>query len=264
MALTEDSARDGSDSTRRFSTRVDDYVKYRPSYPDALIDLFVDAVGLARADVVADVGSGTGKLSDLFLRKGNRVFAVEPNDEMRETGERLLGAHPGFVSVAGTAEATTLDDHSVQLVIAGQAFHWFDPVATRAEFRRILEPERSVVLVWNDRRHETAGFMAGYESLLVQHGTDYHRVNHQNLSADEIGRFFGPEGCRVDELPNRQSLDLDGLQGRLFSSSYIPGERDRGHRAVIEAARRLFDRHQVAGRVTLEYVTRVYSGRLSG
>src|SRR5258705_12626233 len=94
--------------TQRFSSRVDNYVRFRPGYPDELIDSLRTENGLTEQAVIADVGSGTGKLTELFLRHGNSVFAVEPNQEMREAGERLLAHFPGFTSIHGTAEATTL------------------------------------------------------------------------------------------------------------------------------------------------------------
>ncbi len=131
-----------SDSTARFSSRVADYVRYRPGYPRALVRLLEEECGLAPESVVADVGSGTGILSELFLHNGNRVYGVEPNREMREAGERLLAAYENFVSVDGRAEATTLEDACADFVTAGQAFHWFDPAGARREFQRILRPPR--------------------------------------------------------------------------------------------------------------------------
>jgi ubiquinone/menaquinone biosynthesis C-methylase UbiE len=149
-----------TDPTQRFTNRVDHYTKYRPPYPRAVLDLLRVKCGLTSTSVVADVGSGTGILSQLFLNNGNRVFGIEPNKEMREAGERRLNDHPRFTSVAGTAEATTLDDDSVDLVTAGQAFHWLDPERTRTEFARILEPGGWVVLVWNWRRKDKTPFLA--------------------------------------------------------------------------------------------------------
>ncbi|MDP8950409.1 MAG: class I SAM-dependent methyltransferase [Actinomycetota bacterium] len=161
-----------SDPTQRFTNRVDHYVKYRPSYPRAALDLLKTECGLTSASLVADVGSGTGILSELFLENGNRVFGIEPNERMRETGERRLGRHPRFTSVAGTAEATTLDGDSVDFVVAGQAFHWFDPERARAEFSRILKPGGWVALVWNLRRKDATPFLAAYERLLEVYRTN--------------------------------------------------------------------------------------------
>src|SRR5260370_38153232 len=151
-----------ADAKQRFSNRVADYVRYRPSYPSALVDLLRDECGLRPDHVIADVGSGTGILSKMFLENGNRVFGVEPNDEMRRAGEEYLSACKKFSSIVGSAEATTLPDAGVDFVTVAQAFHWFEPEKTRAEFRRILRSQGWVVAVWNFRDKESS-FAKGYE-----------------------------------------------------------------------------------------------------
>jgi ubiquinone/menaquinone biosynthesis C-methylase UbiE len=128
------------DSTKRFSSRVENYIKYRPGYPPAMLDLLKEKCGLTGGSMVADIGSGTGILTELFLRNGNQVIGVEPNREMREAAERLLGKDPKFTSVSGTAESTTLKDQSVDFIAASQAFHWFDREQARREFLRVLKP----------------------------------------------------------------------------------------------------------------------------
>jgi SAM-dependent methyltransferase len=250
------------DPTRRFSTRVENYLRYRPSYPAELLPLLENVIGLKRSDVVADIGSGTGKLSETFLRNGNPVIGVEPNREMREAGERLLGQHAEFRCVAARAEATTLDAASVDVVVAGQAFHWFDFDRARVEFLRILRPSRRVALIWNVRRQEATPLMADYEALLDRYGTDYRQVTHQRTDADAIDRFFGPEGCRLSVLQNQQRFDLEGLRGRLLSSSYAPEPVEAGHAEMLAELERLFEEHARGGRVVFEYDTKVYSGSL--
>src|SRR4026208_981769 len=141
-----------NDPTKRFSKRVENYIQYRPKYPPAVFDFLRNELNLAPSSIIADVGSGTGISSEMFLRNGNTVFGIEPNSEMREAGERNLSQFASFKSIYGTAEATTLEDHSVDFVIAGQAFHWFDRARSRAEFFRILKKNGWVVLIWNDRK----------------------------------------------------------------------------------------------------------------
>ena len=109
-----------SNSTTRFSDRVAYYIKYRPGYPAKVITLLNREIGLSPATVIADIGSGTGISSELFLKNGNRVFGVEPNQPMREAAESRLAGYDAFISINGTAEATTLPDASVDLVTAGQ------------------------------------------------------------------------------------------------------------------------------------------------
>ncbi len=250
------------DPKSRFSNRVENYVRFRPRYPPEVIGLLERACGLTAASRIADVGSGTGILSELFLANGNEVIGIEPNPEMRAAAETLLAGEPRFTSVAGSAEATGLEDSAVDLVVAGQAFHWFDPRPTRREFRRVLRPGGHVVLIWNDRKVDSTPFLAEYESLLHRHGTDYGRVQHRTSKAQEVDAFFEPGGHHVASFPNRQELDHDALLGRVLSSSYVPERGQPGHEALIEALEALFKKHQHDGRVTFEYDTKVFWGRL--
>ena len=251
------------DSTTRFSSRVDDYIKYRPHYPGEIVGVLKRECGLTSESAVADIGSGTGMLTELFLENGNPVVGVEPNKEMREAGERLLGRHARFQSVAGTAEATTLPARSVDFVTAGQAFHWFDRSKTRAEFVRILKPGGWVVLIWNDRNTARRPFFREYEELLVKFGTDYEAVKHSHIEAQAIGSFFTPMGFQRASCPNGQVFDFEGLKGRLMSSSYAPEPGHPNHAPMLEHLRQLFDRHQANGKVEFEYETSVYYGRLT-
>lgn len=248
-------------STERFSTRVANYVAYRPRYPEAVCECLRRRCGWSASAVVADIGSGTGIFSELLLRHGNRVWGVEPNREMREAGEQELRRYPEFHSVAGTAEATTLPAASVDLVTAGQAFHWFDRAAAAVEFRRILRAGGWVVLIWNDRRREGSPFAEAYERLLQRFSTDYEKVDHKNITDAVLGEFFRG-GYSLDVCENRQMFDRAGLEGRLLSSSYAPEAGHPGHAAMMEELRRIFEAHQVEGRVPFDYETRVYCGRL--
>ncbi len=251
------------DVTQRFSTRVENYIKYRPSYPPGVLDTLRERCGLTQTSVIADVGSGTGILSEVFLRSGNVVYGIEPNREMREAAERLLSDYPNFHSLDARAEATTLPDGNVDFVTAGQAFHWFQPAEARSEFERILKPGGWVVLTWNIRQIDTTPFLRAYEQLLNTYGTDYAEVHHRgNATEDIIEQFYGnPPQLAV--FPNSQSFDFEGLKGRLLSSSYTPEPGHANHEPMLQALRAIFDEHQVGGRVTFEYETRLHYGHLS-
>jgi|SRR5215211_212294 len=251
-----------TDPTRRFTRRVDHYVKHRPSYPRAVLELLEAECGLTRSSVVADVGSGTGILSELFLEYGNQVFGIEPNKEMREAGERRLARYPRFTSIAATAEATTLEDASVDLVTAGQAFHWFDPERARTEFARILEPAGWVALIWNRRRKDDTPFLAAYERLLETYKKDRDRAEIWRRGDEMASALFGPGSFEEATLYNEQVVDLDGLKGRLLSISYVPAEGEPGSDEMLRDAEEIFDDHQSGGRVSIEYDTKVYYGQL--
>ena len=148
--------------TERFSNRVENYVKYRPNYPKKIISFLEKEIGLSSSSIIADIGSGTGISSEMFLKNGNIVYGVEPNKEMREAAERLLAEHPNFKSINGTAEDTTLAANSIDILSAGQAFHWFDVIKTEIEFKRILKNGGWVVLVWNERETNSSLFLKAY------------------------------------------------------------------------------------------------------
>jgi SAM-dependent methyltransferase len=248
--------------TGRFSSRVENYVKYRPGYPREVVGLLAEECGLTAGSVVADIGSGPGNLSELFLKNGNRVYGVEPNREMREAGEHLLSAYENFESVGGSAEATTLPDACADFVVAGQAFHWFEPEAARREFARILRPGGWVVVVWNDRRTGGSPFLEAYERLLLTRGTDYKEVSHKYADENVLRPFFGPRGMRLEVFASEQRFDFEGLKGRLLSSSYTPEPGHPNHLPMLEELAALFDAHAVGGRVVFEYETKVFYGRM--
>jgi len=247
--------------TARFSDRVDNYVRYRPSYSPDVIELLRSECGLRPSHSVADIASGTGLFTRLLLENGNSVFAVEPNAEMREMGNRELAGYKRLVSVAGTAEETTLASGSVDFVTAAQAAHWFDLRRARAEFVRILKPDGWCVLVWNERRTDTTPFLRDYEQLLLAYGTDYKEVRHERTTA-VIHNFFAPSPCRERVFDLRQQFDYEGTVGRLLSSSYAPLEGHPNYAPMMRELERIVRAHAQDGRVEFEYNTRVYYGHL--
>jgi SAM-dependent methyltransferase len=253
-----------ADAKQRFSNRVADYVRYRPNYPPALLDLLAKECGLRRDHIVADIGSGTGLLSKLFLDHGNRVYGVEPNAEMRAGGEEFLRRYSNFTNVTGSAEATTLQDASVDFITAGQAFHWCDVAAAEKEFRRIRKPGGWVVVVWQDRRTEETAFAQGYEQLLECFGIDYKKVKDAYPEAEKIRHFFETGTFQSRDLPNQQVFDWEGLCGRLRSSSYAPREGYANYKPMMAELRRIFDAFQQQGMVRMEYFARIYFGKLGG
>ncbi len=251
-----------ANATTRFSERVNDYVKFRPHYPVEIIDLLAANCGLTPSNVIADVGSGTGLLTRLFLENGNPVIGIEPNREMREAGEHFLADHARFTSIDGSAEATRLPTRSVDFVLAGQAFHWFDRTKTRVEFKRILQGDGWVALIWNDRRVDATAFLRDYEKLLQDFATDYNEINHKNVQDRTVfAPFFGGEFFEA-AFDNFQRFDFAGLMGRLHSSSYAPTPDQPNYAPMAARAKEIFDAHQTDGKVAFEYDTRVYYGRM--
>ena len=251
-----------SDPTRRFTSRVGDYVAHRPTYPPDLLALLEREGVLRPSDGVADGGSGTGILTALLLDNGNVVHAVEPNAAMAAAAVEALGAHPRFHAVAGRAEETTLPGASVDVVTAAQAFHWFDVAAARRELARILKPGGRVALVWNMRRTDTTPFLREYEQLLRRFATDYAKVSAGWADEAAIANFFAPAGFEKRTLENRQAFGFEGLRGRLLSSSYAPPAGHPSHEPMLAELRQMYDRHQAAGEVAFDYDVAVYWGVL--
>lgn len=250
-----------SNSTTRFSNRVEDYVKYRPGYPVEIVKFLHDTYNLTQDKLIADIGAGTGISTALFLNKGYRVIAVEPNLEMREKAIELLDSFHGFIPKNGTAENTGIENNTISAIIAGQAFHWFDAEKSRTEFKRILKPDGIVALIWNERK-TTSAFEQEYDELIIKHGNDYVKVDHRNIDTEHIEAFFNPEPVHLEIFANKQIFDFEGLKGRLLSSSYMPTRDDAGYQPMINDLQALFDKFQRDGVIVINYDTKVYSGKL--
>jgi SAM-dependent methyltransferase len=247
--------------TQRFSDRADDYVRYRPGYPPAMLEWLRREHGVDAGWRVTDVGAGTGISTKMWLDAGHAVCAVEPNAAMREAAQAWLGASPRLRIVAATAEDTSLDSGSVDLVSAAQAFHWFDTDKVRAEWSRILRPQGLAVVFWNSRRLDRP-FMQAYEQLLLEYGNDYTIVSERHQDDAAMQRWFGAGFRGSVRFDNAQRMDFDGLRGRLLSSSYAPQSGQLRHDDMIAALRALFAQHAVDGNIAFDYQTRVFVGTL--
>lgn len=248
------------DPTDRFSHRVDDYVRYRPDYPEQLLEWLASEHGVDKNWLVADIGAGTGISTRYFLDAGYQVVAVEPNAAMRASCEKWLGDEAGLRVVDGKAEATTLDDASVDLIAAAQAFHWFDRKTIRAEWSRILRLGGLAAVCWNTRRLEGSQFLEGYEELLLEYCDDYSSIAERYASDDEMQQWFGKGFRGMANFPHGQMLDYKALRGRLMSCSYAPRRGDPAHEPMLEALQELFATCEDDGVISFDYDTRVFVG----
>jgi SAM-dependent methyltransferase len=251
------------ESTERFSDRAAVYTRGRPTYPDAIVAHLRAAGALPADGVVVDIGVGTGLSAEPFLRAGHTVIGVEPNAAMRAVGDERLAHYGRYLSVNGRAEDTTLDANRAHLVIAGQAFHWFDPARAGREARRILVPGGWAALVWNDRPAVGTPFLEGYEALLKRYGIDYEQVSHRHVDEDAISRYFAPTRPHVAFFDNPRALTHEELAALVGSASYMPAPGHPRHAEMSAALGRLFDAHAVGGRVEMHYRTRMHYGSLA-
>lgn len=249
------------DPTGRFSDRVENYIRYRPTYPKELINVLKKEHLISEYTVIADIGSGTGIFTKLLLKAGCTVYAVEPNDEMREAAEKILGWYPNFISINGQAEATTLGRRSVDMIAAAQAFHWFDAEETKWEFKRILKPTGSLVLVYNSRQIERTPFMKGYDQLLKKYCPDYEGIAQQYINLQQAKDYFGTEEVTHFVCDNYQIFNFDGLKGRLLSSSYTPKKDQVGYQLLLDGLEALFEKHQENDQVQFTYETEMFYGK---
>lgn len=249
--------------TKRFSTRAENYSKFRPSYPKEIIS-FLEFVNILYKDsIIADIGSGTGILSELFLKNGNIVFGIEPNVDMRSTAEINLNNYQNFHSIDGSAESMNMEDKSVNIITVGQAFHWFNQKQARKEFKRILKPEGYVLIIWNNRKRSGSKFLEQYEDLLLTYGTDYKKISNIDIDFEQ---FYGigknSESCLRKVFENYQLLNYPGLKGRLLSTSYAPLDGHPNYNNMIIELKKIFQENNRNGLVMFEYETEVYYGRL--
>ncbi len=244
------------DPKKRFSSRVENYIKYRPTYPSEIVKYLKEIDILKDDSVIADIGSGTGILSEVFLKNGNIVHGIEPNADMRNAAEKLLETYSNFISIDGSAETTNLKAKSINIITVGQAFHWFDIKQTQKEFKRILKEEGYVVLIWNNRKKSGYGFSTEYEKFILKYGKDYKFTRKDKTN---INNFFKYE---KKVFSNYQDFDFEGLKGRLLSASYIPLEDSPEYGDMIKELESIFDKYHQNGIIRLEYDTEVYYGNL--
>lgn len=264
--------------TYNFSQRVDNYIKYRPRYPEAVLEMLQTECQLTNSHIIADIGSGTGLLAELFLKNGNPVIGIEPDPEMRAGGENYLRAFDRFTSIEATAEATTLPDNSADFVTAGQAFHWFDLELVRREFGRILVPGGWVVLVWNVQRATSSPFLEALQSFWEDgrfskfadqqasermERVQAYRLNFELARQGLFEPFFGPGMFQEAVFENPLVIDYEGLKGRVLSNGPALEPGDPHYGTMMAALEELFRTHQQNGTVTIEHDTRVVYGQLS-
>lgn len=250
------------DSIKRFSYRAENYDRYRPNYPSALIGFLQTHVSLNPTHVIADIAAGTGIFTEQIADWGNTIYVVEPNMYMRHIALQRLSAHKSCIFMDGTAEATGLPDQSVDLIVSAQAFHWFDLVKTKKEFSRIGRAGIYVAVIWNLRNTDSA-FEAGYEAFIRAYAEDYLNVSQRKMNTAEVLSFFAPNDPEYRIFEHVDYLTFEQLRGRTLSYSYMPDETSDTLPDVLASLTALFDTHQQDGKVRLSYKTRLFVGRLS-
>jgi SAM-dependent methyltransferase len=242
-----------------FTVKVDDYAA-RPSYPPDLFALLASRYAPSPAALVVDVGAGTGLLTRGLLDAGYRVVAVEPNAKMRASADAALSANERYRSVVGAAEALPLDAQSAELIVAAQAFHWFDIERARPEFLRVLEPHGAVGLIWNDRVLDDP-LQQACSAIFAEFGGEKRAALSVHQERGNLPLFFGATQPEAFSWPNEQRLDERRLTQLLLSRSYMPTPGSEAAVLVAERAGALFRDYALDGAVSVRYRTVLFLGR---
>lgn len=249
----------------RFSGLAERYATYRPTYPAAALDWVEAHAGPAAPHrLLIDIGCGTGISVRLFAARGWPVVGVEPNDDMRTVAEQTApppgGPPPRYR--AGQAEATGLPAGGADVVLAAQAFHWFDAPRALAEFHRLLKPGGWAALLWN-QQDLSDPFTAAYRVAMRRFSPEPEIASRREAATGEpllASSLF--ESASERDFPHHQELTEEELLGRAATASYAPRD-PQGAAGLADELRRLFRDHQQGGQVGLRYRTVVFLGRKS-
>ncbi|MFW5437638.1 class I SAM-dependent methyltransferase [Paenibacillus apiarius] len=250
------------ETTNKFTGKADTYSKYRPNYPQEYMNYLISSNQLNSNHNIADIGSGTGIFTQQLLDRNFKVFAVEPNRDMRTIAEKALSSYANFISIPGTAEHTGIPSSSVDLVTVAQAFHWFDKDRFKMECQRILKPNSNAALVWNSRDtsslfvHENAEICkklcSGFKGF--SGGID--------ASPDIYKDFFKDGNYEYKEFRHDLEFNMEGFIGRNLSASYAPKPTDTNYNPFIEAVTELFIKYSRDNMIVIPNITRSYIGKV--
>lgn len=243
-----------------FGSKVADYSASRPDYPAPLFELLRSQCGLSAETTVADVGAGTGLLTRSLLQTGANVIAVEPNASMRGACDHRLQAEPNYRSVEGSAEAMPLEDGSVDLITAAQAFHWFEVDRARAECLRVLRQQGRVALIWNDRLFGDPLHVA-LDDVFAEYGGEKRAALLAHEDRSHVPQFFGASVPIELSWPHEHRLSEAGLLSLVFSRSYMPERHSEPGQRAASGVREIFAALALDKHIVVRYTTVLALGR---
>ncbi len=245
------------DYINRFDGKGEIYAKARPKYAEGLFEYFKSTLNIAAGSVFADIGSGTGIFTGQLLNCGYKVFAVEPNGDMRRKAEEKLSQNKSFISVIGNDRNTGLPDKSVDFLTAAQSFHWFDETAFKKECSRILKPGGKIIIVYN-LRDEGADCIKALIELRGKYSSEFHGFSN-GMSGKRCVAFFDGK-CKIYRTDNTQIYDRQGYIDRVLSSSYSLKETDGRYEEYLTDIHKIFDAFSKNGLIAVPIDTVAYIG----
>ena len=243
--------------TNRFDGKGEIYAKARPKYALGLFDYLKNTLNIPVGSVFADIGQGTGIFTEQLLSCGYKVFAVEPNGDMRKKAEEKLSHGKNFISVNGNDVNMNLPDNSVDYITAVQAFHWFDSEAFGKECRRVLKPGGKVIIVYNSR-DEKAACTKALADLRHKYNSEFHGFSN-GISDEKCIDFFEGE-CDIFRADNTQNYDRQGYINRVLSSSYSLKEDDDRYAEYLKEINEIFDMFSAGNLIAIPTETVAYIG----
>lgn len=247
----------------KFSGKATHYDYARPAYAESLLNTLYSDYGFSPQSVIADIGSGTGIFTEQLLKRGNKVYGVEPNTDMRKAGEERLKGYQNFVSVNGDAANTKLLNTSIDIITVAQALHWFPLEEFSKECKRILKPNGQVVIVYNQRcndfiNKDVDAVVARYCDIRnASTGAAYIELKRKRINELYNGKFI--EICKSNSL----LMDKNKFLSYWLSRSYAPREGDVNYKLFVNDIVSVFDKYAKDGLITLKQESMAYIGKVN-
>ena len=247
----------------KFNHLADIYEKYRPSYPQKYVEDIIEKCHLNFESLVADIGAGTGILTRQLLHNNLKVVGVEPNPDMRKVLKKLE-TNKNFRAIEGTAEHTNIENNNIDLVVVAQAFHWFDKEKFKEECKRILKPNGSVWILWNqlDENEEIVKEQKRIDDQYTNRFQEVNGILSATKKEEKIQGFFKDNRYETKVVDNPLENNKERFIGSNLSKSYSLKKEDTNYNNYIKAFGEVFDKYSENGMVIIPNKTYGYLGKV--
>lgn len=249
-------------NVEKFTGKAKIYNKYRSSYANNCIEDIIKDRNISNQTIIADIGAGTGKLTEQFLEKGIKVIAVEPNKDMLNMARENLSKYGELIEFKEeAAEATKIENKSIDIIVVAQAFHWFDKELFKKECKRILKSDGLIAIMWNfiDYKQELEGKII---DIHKKYTTLSFNASEEKKRDEEIAEFFGENNYELKIYENNYLEDYERFLGKQLSMSYALKKEDEKYNEYIGAFKKLFDKYGKDGIIEVHNNTYCYFGKL--